>query len=307
MGRIAFVFPGQGSQHVGMGRAVFETDAGRRVFAEADAALGEPLSRLCFEGPDTELRRTENAQPALLTTSIALLRGLEETCDAVAGHSLGEYTANVAAGTLDFEEAVALVRKRGRYMQEAVPLGLGGMAAIFGVDCEIVERVCIEAGAGAVTPANYNCPGQVVIAGETAALEQTVRALQDVGGKVRALSVSAPFHCPLMQPAEHRLSVELRRVSWSAPRIPIYSNVDATAISSVDAAREALLRQVSRPVRWQQTIERMLADGVSLFVEIGAGKVLSTLIRRIAKEVERSNIETTDDIAAARSCIARHR
>jgi [acyl-carrier-protein] S-malonyltransferase len=289
-----------------MGRTAFDTAAGRELFNRADHALGESISRLCFEGPDTELQLTANAQPAILTTSIALLGVLAQRCDLVAGHSLGEYSANVAAGTLRFEEAVVLVRKRGRYMQEAVPLGQGAMAAVLGADAALVERICAET-PGVVTPVNYNCPGQLVIAGEAASIAQATSALQTAGAKVRALPVSAPFHCELMQPAADRLEPDLRAATWSAPSVPIYVNVDATPVTSADAACAALVRQVSRPVRWQQTIERMLADGVTLFVEIGPGKVLNTMIRRIAKEVERVNVESPNDVESARGAIARHR
>lgn len=306
MGKVAFVFPGQGSQHVGMGRAVAEVDAGRDTFAQADRALGDSLSRLCFEGPEAELQLTANAQPAILTTSIALFRVLDRSCDVTAGHSLGEYSANVAAGTLEFDAAVALVRKRGRYMQEAVPVGVGAMAAVLGADAETVERICGET-AGVVSPVNYNCPGQLVIAGDAQAVAAASTALGAAGGKVKALPVSAPFHCALMKPAEERLQVDLQAAAFVAPKVPIYVNVDAVRVDSGDAARDALIRQVSRPVRWQQSIEKMLADGVTLFVEIGPGKVLTNLVKRIAKDVERVNVESPADIEAARNAIAKHR
>jgi [acyl-carrier-protein] S-malonyltransferase len=306
MAKVAFVFPGQGSQQVGMGRSAFDTEPGRDVFNRADRALSEPISRLCFEGPDAALQLTANAQPAILSASIALYSVLAETCDVMAGHSLGEYSANVAAGALRFEDAVVLVRKRGQYMQEAVPLGQGAMAAVLGGDAALVERICAET-AGIVTPVNYNCPGQLVIAGEAAAVAQASSALQAAGAKVRALPVSAPFHCALMQPAEDRLEPDLHAAAWNAPRVPIFVNVDASPVTTADAACSALVRQVSRPVRWQQTIERMLADGVTLFVEIGAGRVLNSMIRRIAKDVERVNVEKVADVEAVRSAIARHR
>ncbi|MET0387642.1 MAG: ACP S-malonyltransferase [Polyangiales bacterium] len=306
MGKVAFVFPGQGSQQVGMGRAAAEVDAGRAVFESADRALGDSLSRLCFEGPAEDLQLTANAQPAILTTSIALLRILDQRCDVTAGHSLGEYSANVAAGTLDFEAAVALVRKRGRYMQEAVPVGVGAMAAVLGGDVATIERICAET-SGVVSPVNYNCPGQLVIAGEKAAVQTASAAIAAAGGKVKELPVSAPFHCALMEPAETRLTPDLRGASFRAPEVPLYVNVDAVPVDSGAAACDALIRQVSRPVRWQQSVELMLQDGVSLFVEIGPGKVLANLIKRISKDAERVNIETPADIEAARAAIAKHR
>lgn len=307
MAKVAFIFPGQGSQHVGMGRAACsESEACRGVFILAEQVLGEPISRLCFEGPDEQLQLTTFAQPAILTTSIALLRGLGERCDVVAGHSLGEYSANVAAGTLAFEEAVMLVRRRGQYMQDAVPIGRGAMAAVLGGDAAMVERVCSET-EGIVGPVNYNCPGQLVIAGETEAVAAACSAIAAAGAKVRALPVSAPFHCSLMQPAEDRLAPDLRNTEWHEPQLPIYVNVDATCVSTAEAARNALVSQVSRPVRWQQIIERMLADGVGLFVEIGPGKVLTGMVRRIAKDAKRVNVESPADFAAARAAIAAQR
>jgi [acyl-carrier-protein] S-malonyltransferase len=306
MGKVAFVFPGQGSQAVGMGRAAFEVEAGREVFARADGALGESLSGLCFEGPAADLQLTANAQPAILTTSIALWRILDRPFDVTAGHSLGEYSANVAAGTLEFETAVKLVRKRGSYMQEAVPVGVGAMAAVLGADTETVERICAET-AGIVSPVNYNCPGQLVIAGEKNAVAQASAAIAAAGGKVKELPVSAPFHCALMEPAEVRLTPDLRGSAFKDPQVPLYVNVDAVPVSTASEACEALIRQVSRPVRWQQSVDRMLEAGVTLFVEIGPGKVLANLIKRISKDAERVNVETPADVEAARAAIAKHR
>jgi [acyl-carrier-protein] S-malonyltransferase len=307
MAKIAFVFPGQGSQHVGMGKAAFEGDTdARRAFEAANSALGEALSTLCFEGPDGALQLTVNSQPAILATSIAILEGLGERCDVVAGHSLGEYSANVCAGVLRFEDAVRLVRKRGSYMQDAVPVGQGAMAAVLGGDAAMVEAACVEAG-GVVVPVNYNCPGQLVIAGQVSAVQAAVRLIETRGAKARLLPVSAPFHCALMQPAEDKLAPELRAATFTDPAFPIYVNVDAVAVSSGAAARDALIRQVSRPVRWQQLIERMVADGVGLFVEIGPGKALTGMIRRIAKDAKRVNVESPADYDAARKAIAEAR
>jgi [acyl-carrier-protein] S-malonyltransferase len=307
MAKVAFVFPGQGAQEVGMGRAAFaETEQGRATFESADATLGDAISRLCFEGPDAELQLTANSQPAILTTSIALLRGLGERCDMAAGHSLGEYSANVCAGTLKFEDAVRLVRKRGQYMQAAVPVGQGAMAAVLGGEIAAIEQAC-AAVPGVVVPVNYNCPGQLVIAGDTAAVQTAAKTLEGLGAKVRMLPVSAPFHCSLMQPAEDRLAPDLRAASFSAPSVPIYVNVDASPVTTADGARDALTRQVSKPVRWQQIIERMVADGVTLFVEIGPGKALTGMIRRIAKDAKRVNVESPKDFDAARAAIAEHR
>lgn len=307
MAKVAFIFPGQGSQHVGMGRAACsENDAARGVNMLADQVLGMPISRMCFEGPDDRLQLTQYAQPAILTTSIALLRGLNERCDVVAGHSLGEYSANVAAGTLAFEEAVRLVHRRGQYMQAAVPVGQGAMAAVLGGDVQMIERACASV-AGVVGPVNYNCPGQLVIAGETRAVAEASAAIVAGGAKVKALPVSAPFHCELMRPAEERLELDLREAEWHEPQIPIYVNVDATCVTTAESARDALIRQVSRPVRWQSIIERMLADGVGLFVEVGPSKVLTGMVRRIANDAKRVNVESPADFEAARSAIAQQR
>ena len=295
--KIAFVFPGQGSQYAGMGREILEKfPVSRTAFHEADAALDFPISRLCLEGPEEELKLTENTQPAILTTSIAVFRVLEEKGirpDFVAGHSLGEYSALVAAGALRLGEAAALVRRRGRYMQEAVPVGVGAMAALLGLDLPCVESVCERAAAGqVVSPANLNSSGQIVIAGNREAVERALVLAKEVGAK-RAilLPVSAPFHCALLKPAEERLSVDLDRASFGELRYPLATNVDAGLIRTGSEARSALKRQVSRPVRWQESIQRLLEHGVRTFVEVGPGKVLLGLTRSIDKSVTMLNAE----------------
>ena len=303
MGKIAFVFPGQGSQAVGMGKAAVDASAeAKAVFDAADEALGESLSGMCFEGPADDLKLTANTQPAILTTSIALFRAFGESCDMAAGHSLGEYSAQVAAGTLAFEDAVKLVRVRGTYMQEAVPVGQGAMAAVLRGDLAGIEKACADT-PGIVEPVNYNCPGQLVIAGEAAAVEAAGPAIKEAGGRVRPLPVSAPFHSSLMRPAEERLTPHLADTSFSAPSVPVYVNVDAVPVTEGDAARDALVRQVSRPVRWQASIEKMIADGATLFVEIGPGKVLCGMIPRIDKSVTCVSIQGPDDFEAARDAM----
>ena len=307
MAKIAFVFPGQGAQKVGMGKAAFDaSEVARKTFEQADAALGESLSTLCFEGPESELVLTANSQPAIVCTSVALLRDLGETCDMAAGHSLGEYSAHVCAGTLSFEDAVRLVRKRGQYMQEAVPVGVGAMAAVLGGDLAAIEQACTDT-PGVVEPVNYNCPGQLVIAGEKPAVDAATERIVGLGAKVRPLSVSAPFHSSLMKPAEERFAPDLRAVAFAAPTFPVYVNVDACAATDAEGARDALVRQVSRPVRWEQLIRKMIADGVTLFVEIGPGKALTGMIRRIDRTVARANVESPADFDAARKAIAEAR
>jgi len=295
--KIAFVFPGQGAQYAGMGREIAEKyPAARAVFEEADNALGLSISKLCFDGPEEDLKLTENTQPAILTTSVALFRVLEEKGirpDFVAGHSLGEYSGLVAAGSLTLGDAVSLVRRRGRYMQEAVPVGVGAMAALLGLDLQAVESLCNRAAEGqVVSPANLNSPGQIVIAGNREAVERAVVLAKEAGAK-RAimLQVSAPFHCALMKPAEERLSVDLDHLTFSELKSTLITNVDAEPIGSGDAARDALKRQVSRPVRWQESVQRLLSLGVRTFVEVGPGKVLLGLIRSIDKSVTMLNVE----------------
>jgi len=295
--KTAFVFPGQGAQYAGMGREISDKfPSARAAFDEADRALDFPISRMCFEGPEEDLKLTENTQPAIVTTSSALFRVLEERGvrpDFVAGHSLGEYSALVAAGALKVGEAAALVRRRGRYMQEAVPVGVGAMAAILGLDLPAVQSVCERAAEGQiVSPANLNSPGQIAIAGNHEAVERAMMLAKEAGAK-RAipLQVSAPFHCALMMPAEERLAVDLDACTFADLRFPLITNVDAQPIRTGSEARSALKRQVSRPVRWEETIRRLLDEGVRAFVEVGPGKVLLGLIRSIDKSVTMLNVE----------------
>lgn len=304
---IAFVFPGQGAQKVGMGQSLAEQfPVCRDAFAEADAALGESLSALCFEGPEDRLMLTENTQPAILAMSVAVHRLAEShgiQAHFAAGHSLGEYSAHVAAGTLSFADALRTVRRRGRYMQEAVPVGEGAMAAILGLDADGVERACNEAAGESgdvVSPANLNAPGQVVIAGTARAVALASEKAKALGAK-RAipLAVSAPFHCALMKPAEERLAPELRALPAQAPRIPVVANVDAEPKRDAAAAIEALVRQVSSPVRWEDVVKRLIAEGATTFVELGPGSVLSGLIKKIDRSVTVVNIETAEGLTSA--------
>jgi [acyl-carrier-protein] S-malonyltransferase len=297
---VAFVFPGQGAQSVGMGNGLVEAfPTARALFAEADEVLGFPLSRIIREGPEEELRRTANTQPALLLVSLAAFRALDLRPSFVAGHSLGEYSALVAAGALSFRDAIALVHKRGRYMQEAVPSGEGAMFALIGVDLESVERA-VAAATGPVDVANLNAPDQIVLAGARAA---TRRAAEDTGArKIVELAVSAPFHCRLMKPAEERLAADLDRVAFADPEIPLYTNVDAEKVTTAAGARDALKRQVTRPVRWTESVARMIsAEGVHTFVEVGPGSVLSGLIRRIDRNVRRFSVHDRASVESVRN------
>jgi [acyl-carrier-protein] S-malonyltransferase len=284
---IAFLFPGQGSQFAGMGQELAaKYPIARQTFEEADAALGFPLSQLCFTGPEDQLKLTENTQPAILTVSVAALRVLREMgygCRFAAGHSLGEYSAHVAAGTLSFADGVRTVRNRGRYMQEAVPAGKGAMAAIINLPPDVVAEVCQEAAAGEVVqPANINSAEQIVISGHQGAVERAAGLAKQRGAK-RAilLPVSAPFHCPLMQPAQDRLAADLHALTFHKPAFPVINNVDAEPVTTAEAARESLIRQVTGAVLWERSMRIAIAAGIQYFVEIGPGEVLSGLMRRM--------------------------
>jgi [acyl-carrier-protein] S-malonyltransferase len=304
-GGLALLFPGQGSQVVGMGKALAEAfPEARAVFDEADDALGFSISKLCFEGPKDDLTLTANAQPAILTTSIAALRALAARTPvaptAVAGHSLGEYSALVAAGALRLADAVRLVNMRGKFMQEAVAPGLGAMAAVLGLSGDEVAAVCVEAaGDEVVSPANLNGGGQVVIAGHKGAVERACAALKTRGAKrTIPLAVSAPFHCALMQPAAVRLAEELRRVEVSAPAVPVVTNVEAAPNQDASRVRELLTAQVTAPVRWEESVTRLAAMGITTAVEVGEGVVLAGLVRRIAPSISVQAAGNPDQIAA---------
>ena len=307
---VAFVFPGQGSQAVGMGRDLRDAfPESRAVFDEADATLGFSLSRLCFEGPEDELQLTANTQPAILATSAAALRPLAARGvrpDWVAGHSLGEYSALVAAGALGLADALRTVRRRGEYMQEAVPVGVGAMAAILGLDLPAIEAACREAAEGeVVAPANVNSPGQVVIAGHGAAVDRASARCKAAGARraVR-LPVSAPFHCALMGPARERLAPVLEALPIRDPAVPLVRNVDARVVRDAASCRDGLARQVCGAVLWQESVELLAREGVTTFVEVGPGTVLGGLVRRISRGARVLSVDSPQSLEAAVAALA---
>ena len=304
MGKVAFIFPGQASQYPGMGKELAEKYAGARaVFEEADNALGISVSKMCFEGTEEELKLTANTQPAILAVSVAAYRVLTEkgvTADFVAGHSLGEYSALVAAGSLSFSDAVKLVRKRGTYMQEAVPAGQGSMAAIMGLSPTVVLDVCKRAAQGEVcSPANLNSPEQTVISGHVGAVKRAVEIASQSGAKrAVVLAVSAPFHSALMMPAQVKLEADLAVTKFADLQMPLVTNVDADTIRKGEEAKSALARQVTMPVRWEESMRMLLDEGVTTFVEVGPGRVLTGLMRQIERSVTTLNVEDEKSLAA---------
>ena len=304
------IFPGQGSQAPGMGKNLAEQFAvARQVFEEADDALGFSISRLCFEGPAEELQLTENTQPAILTTSVAAYRAARENgLDApafVAGHSLGEYSALVVAGVLELRDAVKTVRARGQYMQQAVPVGTGAMAAVVGGELRAIEEACQQARGNQVCAvANSNSPNQVVIAGNAEAVDRAIELLKGLAKRVIKLNVSAPFHCALMTPAQEKLAAHLERLTFNEPRMPVITNVDAKITTAPDELRDALLRQVSAPVRWLESMQLLLGKNIDTVIEIGPGKVLSGLMRQTNRDVRCLNVEDAASLEATRATLA---
>jgi [acyl-carrier-protein] S-malonyltransferase len=300
--RLAVIFPGQGSQYVGMAKDFYEKfEESKYIIDKADAALGYSLKKIMFEGPEDELKITYNTQPALLTGSIAIWEVIKGRLNPVAfaGHSLGEYTALVAAGSINFDDAVKAVHNRGKFMQEAVPVGVGAMAAVLGGDVDKIENLCreISAGGKVVEPANYNCDGQLVVAGHADAVDEFISKIKETGAKRAVkLPVSAPFHCSLMKPAQEKMRDYLETVCIKDIDVPVYNNVDAEKENKMEVIKDALIRQVSGAVRWTRLIENMIEDGVDTFVEVGAGSVLTGLVKKINKNVSVFNISTVEDL-----------
>jgi [acyl-carrier-protein] S-malonyltransferase len=310
MGKVAFVFPGQASQYPGMGKELADKyPSARTVFEEADHALGFSISKMCFEGSEEDLKQTANTQPAILTCSVAIYRVVAErglTPDFVAGHILGEYSALVAAGSIKFSDAVQVVRQRGKYMQEAVPAGQGAMAAIMGLSPAVVADACKRASENEVcAPANLNSPEQTVISGNAGAVKRAVEIASQLGAKRAVmLAVSAPFHSALMMPAQEKLAADLGKITFSDLRVPLITNVDADTETSGEEARDALIRQVSMPVRWEESMRTLIDEGVNTFVEVGPGRVLTGLLRQIERSVATLNVEDEKSLAATMEKVA---